>query len=161
MMLDATHLADQSFWEALEIFQGPVIASHHNCRSLVAGDRQLTDDQIKALISRGAVIGAAFDAWMLTPGWKIGVTRPEGRCGLSAVVDHIDHICQIAGSARHCGLGTDLDGGFGKEQCPEDLDTIADLSKLIPLFEKRGYSAADIDGIMSGNFIRFFQTHLK
>jgi membrane dipeptidase len=155
MLLDVTHLADQSFWEALDIFRGPVLASHHNCRSLVPGDRQLADEQIKALIQRGAVIGAAFDAWMLTPGWVIGVTKPD-QCTLERVVDHIDHICQLAGNARHCGMGTDLDGGFGKEQTPCDLDTIADLPAVAEILTRRGYSQADVDGIMCGNWLRFF-----
>lgn len=160
MLLDVTHLADQSFWEALDIFQGPVLASHHNCRALVPGDRQLADEQIKALIQRGAVIGAAFDAWMLTPGWKIGVTQPDN-CTLENVVDHIDHICQLAGNANHCGMGTDLDGGFGKEQTPRDLDTIADLHKVAAILERRGYSAADVEGIMYKNWVRFFERAWK
>ncbi len=160
MILDVTHLADQSFWEALDIYQGPVLASHHNCRALVNADRQLADDQIKALIKRGAVIGAAFDAWMLTPGWVIGVTQPDN-CTLENVVDHIDHICQLAGNARHCGMGTDLDGGFGKEQCPKDLDTIADLPKIADILSRRGYSQADIDGIMYKNWVGFFERALK
>jgi membrane dipeptidase len=159
MLLDVTHLADQSFWEALDIFQGPVLASHHNCRALVPGDRQLDDDQIKALIDRGAVIGAAFDAWMLTPGWVIGVTQPDC-CTLEKVVDHIDHVCQLAGNARHAGLGTDLDGGFGKEQTPCDLDTIADLHKIASILASRGYQSADIDAIMYQNWVRFFSEAL-
>jgi membrane dipeptidase len=160
MILDVTHLADQSFWESLDVFQGPVLASHHNCRALVPADRQLADDQIKALLKRGAVIGAAFDAWMLQPGWVIGVTQPD-RCTLENVVDHIDHICQLAGNARHCGMGTDLDGGFGKEQCPSDLDTIADLPKVAEILSRRGYSQEDIDAIMYKNWVRFFERALK
>jgi membrane dipeptidase len=160
MILDVTHLADQSFWEALEVYQGPVLASHHNCRALVPADRQLADEQIKALIKRGAVIGAAFDAWMLTPGWVIGATQPDN-CTLENVVDHIDHICQLAGNARHCGMGTDLDGGFGKEQTPKDLDTIADLPKVAEILARRGYSQSDIDGIMYKNWVGFFERTLK
>ena len=160
MILDVTHLADQSFWEALDIFQGPVLASHHNCRALVPADRQLADEQIKALIQRGAVIGAAFDAWMLTPGWVIGVTQPD-HCTLENVVDHIDHICQLAGNAKHCGMGTDLDGGFGKEQTPKDLDTIADLPKVAEILLRRGYSQSDVDGIMYKNWVGFFEKALK
>ncbi len=155
MLLDVTHLADQSFWQALDIFQGPVLASHHNCRTLVPADRQLADDQIKALIQRGAVIGAAFDAWMLTKGWVIGVTDPKN-CSIEAVVDHIDYICQIAGNAKHCGMGTDLDGGFGKEQTPHDLETIADLYKIAEILDRRGYKKEDIDGIMYKNWTNFF-----
>jgi membrane dipeptidase len=156
MLLDATHLADQSFWEALDNFQGPVLASHHNCRALVPGDRQLTDDQIKALISRGGVIGAAFDNWMLIPGWKKYVTPLES-VPLERVADMIDHVCQLAGNANHSGIGTDLDGGFGREQSPCDLDTIADVRKVAGILESRGYSRGDIEKIMSRNFIDFFR----
>lgn len=156
MLLDATHLADQSFWDALEVYDGPVLASHHNCRALVPGDRQLGDEQIKALIERGGVIGAAFDNWMLTPGWKKYETSPD-TVSLENVADHIDHVCQLAGNARHSGIGTDLDGGFGKEQSPGDMDTIADVQQLIGILERRGYSPGDIESIMHGNFVRLFE----
>ncbi|MBI1346876.1 peptidase M19 [bacterium] len=156
MLLDVTHLADESFWDALEIYHGPVLASHHNCRSLVNADRQLTDEQIKALIERKAVIGAAFDNWMIRPGWIIGVSDPA-TVQMHHIVDHIDHICQLAGSAKHCGIGSDLDGGFGKEQSPSDLETIADLQKMAGLLSDRGYSDADIEGIMWKNYVDLFQ----
>ena len=156
MLLDVTHLADQSFWEALEIYSGPVLASHHNCRGLVPGDRQLADEQIKALIERDAVIGAAFDCWMLDPDWVIGTSRPD-HVTLDTVVDHIDHVCQIAGNARHAGLGTDLDGGFGKEQSPSDLDTIADLGHIAETLAGRGYSDDDVLGILYRNWVDFFR----
>lgn len=156
MLLDVTHLSDQSFWEALDIYSGPLLASHHNCRSLVDRDRQLTDEQILVLIERGAVIGAAFDSWMLGPEWVIGVTDPKA-VDLEDVVNHIDHVCQLAGNTQHSGLGTDLDGGFGKEQCPHDLETIADLQKIAEILEKRGYSANDIEGIMYRNYVDFFR----
>jgi membrane dipeptidase len=156
MLLDATHLSDDSFWEALDVFEGPVLASHHNCRALVPGDRQLTDEQIKALIQRGAVIGAAFDNWMLTPGWKKYVTPLES-VTLDNVATMIDRVCQLAGNAHHSGIGTDLDGGFGKEQSPSDLDTIADVRKVASLLERRGYKPDDIERIMSRNFLDFFR----
>jgi membrane dipeptidase len=122
----------------------------------VPGDRQLTDEQIKLLIQRDSVIGAAFDAWMLYPGWVPGQT-PNTVVSLEAVVDHIDHVCQLAGNARHSALGTDLDGGFGTEQSPYDLNTIADLQKLPILLSKRGYREADVEAIMHGNWSRFFR----
>jgi membrane dipeptidase len=159
MILDATHLSDTSFFEALEIYDGPVLASHHNCRALVPGDRQLTDEQIRLLIQRNAIIGAVFDAWMLYPGWKRGVTQPQV-VGIEAAVDHIDHICQIAGNTNHCALGTDLDGGFGNEQTPRDVDTITDIHKLEDIFAGRGYKAADVDAIFFGNALRFFSEAL-
>jgi membrane dipeptidase len=160
MILDVTHLADEAFWEALDLYHGPVMASHHNCRSLVPGDRQLTDEQIRCLIERDAVIGAAFDAWMLYPGWVLDQTS-NSVVSLEAVVDHIDHVCQLAGNARHSAIGTDLDGGFGTEQSPHDLDTIADLQKIPNLLRKRGYGESDIEAVMHGNWIRFFHKALK
>jgi membrane dipeptidase len=158
MILDVTHLSDQCFFEALDIYGGPVLASHHNCRTLVPNPRQLSDEQIKRLIARGAVIGAALDTWMMVPGWVRGETRPdEAGATLERIVDHIDHVCQLAGNARHAAIGTDLDGGFGREQSPADLDTIADLQQLPELLRKRGYRDEAIHGIMVGNWVRFFR----
>ena len=158
IILDATHLCDESFWEALENFKGHVWASHNNCRALVPHNRQFSDEQIKVLIERGAVIGGAFDAWMLKPNWVRGKSKPkEEGVFLSTVVDHIDHVCQIAGNSLHSGIGTDLDGAFGKEQCPADLDTIADLPKIPSILKERGYSENDIENIMYKNWLRFLE----
>ena len=159
MILDVTHLCDRSMAQALDLFGGPVLASHHNCRSLVPGDRQLTDDQIRQLVSRAAVIGAALDSWMLYPGWVRGQTSPEV-VSLQAVADHIDHVCQLAGNANHSAIGSDLDGGFGHEQTPRDLNTIADLQKLADILQRRGYSDANIDLIFHANWLRFFTKSL-
>jgi membrane dipeptidase len=158
MILDVTHLSDQCFDEALGMYGGPVLASHHNCRALVPDQRQLTDDQIKRLVARGAVIGTALDAWMMVPGWVRGKTRPEDLgVKLEHMVDHIDHICQLAGNDRHAAVGTDLDGGFGREQSPLDLDTIVDLQRLPDLLRNRGYTNAAIEGILHGNWLGFFR----
>jgi membrane dipeptidase len=158
IILDATHLCDESFWEAIDCFHGAVWASHSNCRALVNHSRQFTDEQLRALIDRGAVIGAAFDAWMLVPGWVRGSSTPQNTgVAIAHVVDHIDHVCQLAGNARHAGIGTDLDGGYGREQSPADLETIADLVRVGELLAKRGYSQADIAGIMHGNWLRFLE----
>lgn len=159
MILDVTHLVDDSFWEAVNHFPGRVLASHSNARALVPGDRQLTDDMLRHLFERDAVIGCALDAWMLSPGWVRGETTPQGaNVSLDTYVDHIDYICQLAGTARHVAIGTDLDGGYGIEQTPHDLDTIADLQKVPDLLRARGYAEADIAGICHGNWLRFFQS---
>jgi membrane dipeptidase len=155
MILDVTHMADQTFFEALEIYHGPLVATHNNCRALVPGDRQFTDDQIRLIVERGGVIGAAMDNWMLYAGYVKEVT-PRHVATLASVVDHIDHVCQLAGNARHAAIGTDLDGGYGTEQSPNDLDTIADLQKIPAILKGRGYSDPDIAGIMHGNWLRFF-----
>lgn len=158
IILDVTHLCDDSLAEALDWYEGPLWASHSNCRALVPHNRQFNDEQLRLLIQRGAVLGGALDAWMLIPGWVRGTTTPENSgVALRHVVDHIDHVCQVAGNAEHSGIGSDLDGGFGREQSPGDLDTIADLNKLVGLFLERGYSQSDIDKIMHGNFVRFLR----
>jgi len=160
IILDMTHLADQSFWEAGDLYRGPLLASHNDCRALTPGDRQFDDDQIRFIIERGGVIGAPFDAWMMVPGWTPDPAK-KPRVTLEAAVDHIDHICQLAGNARHVAIGSDLDGGFGTEQTPEDLDTIADLQKLVPLLRARGYTDADAEAIFHGNWMRFFSQAWK
>lgn len=158
MILDATHLCDDAFWQALDHFNGHVWASHNNVRALVNHNRQYSDEQIKALIQRGAVIGGAMDAWMMKPDWVRGISTPkEMNINLEVLIDHMDHICQLAGNTLHVGIGSDLDGAFGREQCPYDLETISDLQKLIPLFYKRGYSKEDVQGIMHGNWLRFLR----
>ena len=162
IILDATHLCDDSFWEAMDHFHGPVWASHNLCRSLVNHNRQFSDDQIKELINRGAVIGGALDAWMMVPNWVRGQSTPMGmQCDLAVMVDHLDHICQLAGNALHIGIGSDLDGAFGLEQSPSDLDTIADLQKVMTILEQRGYSPTDIENVMHGNWLRFLRKNWK
>lgn len=156
IILDLTHLSDAAFWQALDLYHGPVLASHNNCRALVPHQRQFSDDQLRAIFERGGVIGAAFDAWMLQPGWVIGQTTNE-RVTLADVVDHIDHICQLAGNNRHAAIGSDLDGGFGREQAPRDLDTVADLQKLAGLLAGRGYGDDDIAAILRGNWLRLLR----
>lgn len=158
IILDATHLCDDAFWQALDNFNGHIWASHNNVRSIVNHNRQFSNEQIKALIERDAVIGGALDAWMMVPNWIRGKSSPKKmNCNLEVIIDHFDNICQIAGNALHIGIGSDLDGAFGREQCPYDLETIADLQKLPFLFYKRGYSKKDIENIMHGNWLRFLR----
>lgn len=156
MAVDLTHLADESFWEVLDGFEGWVLASHQNCRQLVPGDRQMSDEQLRAIIERDGVIGASMDSWMLYPGWVIGETDPAV-VGLEDVANHIDHVCELAGDTRHAALGTDLDGGFGKEQTPRDLETIADLGKVGEILSGRGYGDEEVEGILCGNWIGFLR----
>ncbi len=158
IILDTTHLCDLAFWDALEIYQGPVWASHNNVRALVDHNRQFSDEMIKALVDRGAVIGGAFDAWMLSPGWVRGKSTPKERnVTIATVLNHLDHICQIAGNANHIGIGSDLDGAFGTEQSPADLETIADLQKIPDLLRKRGYSDQDITKVIGENWLNFLK----
>jgi membrane dipeptidase len=151
MILDLNHLSDESFWQAYDHFTGPVFASHSNCRALVSGQRQLSDDQILALIKRNGIIGVCVDIWMLESDWVPGISTNEN-VSLETLADHIEHICQLAGNSQHAGIGTDLDGGYGYKQCPNDFDTIADLQKLHGILDKRGYSSDDVMNIFYRNF---------
>jgi membrane dipeptidase len=146
MILDATHLNDDAFWDALNRYKGNIWASHNNCRTFVDHNRQFSDDMIKALIERDAVIGVALDAWMMAPNWIRGTSTPQStNCNMEVMANNIDHICQLAGNSNHVAVGSDLDGAFGREQCPYDLETIADIQKIFPILKSRGYKPEDIE----------------
>ena len=161
MILDATHLCDDAFWQAMDIFQGPVWASHQACRQLVPHNRQFDDAQLRRLLQRGAIIGAPMDAWMIVPGWKRGVSDPVSMgCNLDTLINHIEHICMLAGNRHQVCIGSDLDGGFGREQSPSDMHTIADLQRFPDLLSARGFTDEDILGFMHGNALRFLRQSL-
>lgn len=159
MMLDVSHLAEAAFWEALDRFGGRVLATHNCARALCDHDRQLDDRQLQALVARRGVVGVACDDWMLSPLWDPQAQDNTG-ITLETVVDHVDHICQVAGSARHAAIGTDLDGGYGKEQSPADLETIADLQRLPAILSRRGYGDDDVAAILHGNWLRLLREGL-
>ena len=156
---DVSHLSEEAFWQGLDIFKGRVIATHSNCRQYIPTDRQLSDDMIRALVERDAVIGCALYNRFLQPEWtpektKAAVTLKDD------VMRHIDHICQIAGSARHSGIGSDFDGGFGSQSIPAELDSVADLPKLAGVLGGAGYKPADVELIMGGNWLRMLRETL-
>ncbi len=153
---DVSHLAEQSFWQLLDLSSAPVLASHSNCRAIVDTDRQLSDAMIRALAARHAVIGVNFyDKFLLGP-----LDRGQRRATLSDVVYHIQHLCDIAGSARHVGLGTDMDGGLGRDQIPVEIRSSADLPRLADALSAAHFSDADVRGIMGGNWTAFFRRTL-
>lgn len=161
MILDVTHLTEEGFDQAMDYYEGPVWASHHNVRKIVPNQRQLGDEQIKQLIERDAVIGGMLDCWAMDIRFIDTVSDPwQLDIRLEMLIDHWDHICQIAGNSLHIGIGSDLDGIFGTEQSPWDMDSIADLQKFEYLLSKRGYSEEDIDNIFHGNWLRFLRKAL-
>src|SRR5688572_28502334 len=153
---DTSHLAEESFWQLLEVASGPVIASHSNCRAFVPTDRQLSDAMIKALVARGGVIGINFYDKFLLPKEEQGSRRAT----LADVVRHMKHIADLTGSADHIAIGTDLDGGLGREQIPREITTIADLPKLADALCAGGFTDADVANIMGGNWLSFFRQSL-
>lgn len=157
-ILDVTHLTDKGFDQVIEMYQGPVWASHHNVRAIVPTQRQLTDEQIRKLIDRDAVIGGMLDCWAMDIRFIDAVSDPwQLNIRLENLVDHWDHICQIAGDSLHIGIGTDLDGNFGTEQTPWDMNSIADLQSYQSILLNRGYKQEDVENIFHKNWIRFLQ----
>jgi len=120
--------------------------------------RQLTDDQLRVIIDRDGVVGIVTYNGMIR--WIDGREAPRDQVSLEHLADHIDHICQLAGHCRNVGIGSDMDGGYGREHCPREMDTIADLHKLEPILTKRGYTDADLDAIFHANWLRFWQRNL-
>ncbi|HEY8661854.1 MAG TPA: membrane dipeptidase [Hanamia sp.] len=158
MILDVTHLTDEGFYQALDLYQGHIWTSHNNVREIVPNQRQLNDEQIKLLIERGAVIGGMLDCWAMDIRFIDTVSDPwQLNIRLENLVDHWDHICQIAGNSLHIAIGSDLDGIFGTEQAPWDMNSIADLQKYQNILLKRGYSDKDIENIFSQNWLRFIR----
>jgi len=149
-----SHMAWESALEALDLYDGSIIASHANALKQVengTSNRFLTDEIIEGLIQREGVIGIVPFNRFLIQSWKN--SDPRSACSLDRVAAQIDYICQKAGNTRHVGFGTDFDGGFGLQQIPPELDTIADLQQIAPLLEARGYSQNDITAIFGGNWI--------
>ncbi len=161
LTLDVSHMAEESFWQALDLFDGAVIASHSNCRALASAtyaDRHLSDAMIRALIERDAVIGVVLFNRFLIADYTSETTKDA--VTLDAAIRHIDHICQIAGDARHVAIGSDFDGGFGREHIPRELDSVADLHRLGDSLRAAGYSQSDADAIMGGNWLRTLERTL-
>ncbi len=166
MIMDLSHSTDMGFEQIMDSWDGPIWASHSNCRALVPGERQLSDDMIRRIAERNGVVGCACCEPMLNPGWDwdnvgwLGQSAnhglPRATATMESVVDHICHICEVTGSADHAAIGSDLDGGFGRELSPVDMDTIADLSGLPELLRNREYSEDDIGRIAHGNLLRLF-----
>ena len=159
LILDVSHLAEQSFFEALDTFDGPVLASHSNCRAYVPTDRQLTDSMILALVKRDGVVGIVPYNKFLRSGWKKNES-PKSEVTLSDVIKHVKHVCEIAGDELHVGLGSDFDGGFGTESIPAELDSIADLQKIGSALIDNGFSEESAKNILGNNWLRLLRNAL-
>jgi membrane dipeptidase len=154
-ILDLSHMDERAAVEALDIYRGPIVGTHGNCLSLlpnIDSNRHFSDRIIEGIIERDGVVGIVPYNVYLKPGWQAGKNRRE-EVPLRYVVDHIDHVCQIAGDAFHVGIGSDFDGGFGLQSVPPEIDTVADLQNLVSLLQARGYSETDIANILGGNWI--------
>jgi membrane dipeptidase len=154
-------MTDLSARQALDAYEGCIIASHANARALLgpeSGERHFTDEAIRALVARGGVMGIVPFNRFLKADWNKSADNP--RISLDLVINQIDYVCQLAGNALHVGFGTDFDGGFGLQSVPDGINTIADMQKLVPLLKMRGYTTPDIDGIFGKNWLKILENVL-
>jgi membrane dipeptidase len=159
VILDTSHMAEESFFEALDLFKGPVIATHSNCRALVPTDRQLSDEMINAIVKRNGVIGIVLYNKFLSFDWD-NTGQLKERVTLAHVLNHMQHIRDLAGGTRNIGIGSDFDGGFGSESIPAELDTVADLPRIAEALLESGFSESEVRGIMGENWLRFLKSSL-
>lgn len=157
-ILDLTHMSEKASLEALDSYSGVVVATHSNARTLVPTERQLSDTQIRLIGERQGVIGVVLSSSFLKAGHRRGERKEL--VTLDHVVAHIDHICQLTGSAAHVGIGSDLDGGFGMADIPAELDSVADLAKIGDKLRERGYDRRDVENIMGGNWLTLLRQTL-
>ena len=154
---DLSHLSQRATDELLELTDAPVIASHSNCRALMGdpdtknNQRHLTDETIKEIASRGGVIGFNLLSDFITPGIKKKQRAPIQDC-----IKHIEHICNLTGSTKHIGLGSDMDGGFGADGLPEGINAPADLTLLTDALQQAGWSNDDLANFAHANWERFW-----
>lgn len=163
LILDLSHSSDESYLQSIERYQGVVIASHANPRALLKNpqrpERFLSDDMIRVLAQRGGVAGIVPYNHFLNTEWRL----EDGKDALTldtTVVAMIDYICQLTGSADHVALGSDFDGGFGQERTPAEIDTVADLGLVGTRLQARGYTEADVEKILNGNWLRILRQGL-
>jgi membrane dipeptidase len=162
-ILDLSHMDEAAAYESLDRYEGPVMATHANCASLVRDpntNRHLPDDVIRGLIEREAVIGVIPFNTFLKAGWKREAGSRREEVSLDMLIAHIDHICQLAGSSMHAGIGSDFDGGFGLQSIPPELDSIADLPLIATKLMERGYTETDAENVLGGNWLRFLRKNL-
>ncbi len=162
-ILDLSHMDEQAAWEALDLYDGPIVATHVNCLSLLPGyptNRHFPDRLLKAIVERGGIVGSVVFNNFLKAGWSVAGGSRRDEVPLEQVVAHIDHVCQLAGDALHAGIGSDFDGGFGLQSTPPEIDTVADLQKILPLLKQRGYSDSDVSQVAGGNWLRCLSENL-
>jgi membrane dipeptidase len=162
-ILDLSHMDEVAALEALDRYEGTLVASHVNCLALLPGfptNRHFTDTALRQIIERGGVVGNVPVNSFLKSGWSAKKGSQRDEVTLDTYVAHMDHVCQLAGNSLHAGIGSDFDGGFGLQSVPPEIDTVADLQNIVPLLERRGYSPADIENIMGGNWARVLRKGL-
>ena len=158
IILDASHMAEQSFFDAAELYHGTIIASHSNCRAFVNTDRQLSDEMIRVILKHDGVIGSVIYNRFIKADWDKSAKKEA--VTLADVVRHMQRICDMAGDTRHVGIGTDFDGGYGVESTPKEIETVADLQKFGDALLTAGFNDSDVINVLGGNWLRLLRRAL-
>jgi membrane dipeptidase len=158
MILDLSHLAEEAYYQAVDRYEGVIIASHANPRRFLPTSRGLSDEMIRLLAERGGVVGVVPYNLFLKSSWKKG--DPKELVSLHDVANVIDHVCQLTGSVDHVAIGSDFDGGFGLEHVPAEINAVSDLNHLRAILAGRGYQPDETALILAGNWLRILQTGL-
>ena len=162
-VLDLSHMDEAAALESLDRYQGPLMATHSNCAALMKGadtNRHLPDRVIEGVVERDGVVGLIPLNAFLKVGWLRSRGNRREEVPLDVYIAHIDHVCQIAGDSEHVGIGSDFDGGFGRQSIPPELDSIADLQLVSSGLTARGYKETDVENILGGNWLRFLRRNL-
>ncbi len=154
MILDLTHMSEVGTFQALDAYPGAIVATHANARAIVPRERQLNDRQIRLIGERDGIVGAVLANFFLKADYERG---HKESVPVAQLVAHIDHVCQVIGDARHAGIGSDLDGGFGMRDIPDPMDSIADLPLIAAGLREKGYTDEDTAGIMGGNWVNLLR----
>lgn len=155
MILDVAHLAETAFWQAIDLWNAPLVYSHGNSRYFLPSERGVSDDQIRAIAERSGLVGIGVYGGFYVQ----HLTRAE-QVTLADMVNAIDYVCQLLGDCDHVAIGSDSDGGFGAESAVSGIDTVADLQKIPQELALRGYLPAQIDAITHDNWLRIFKDAL-
>lgn len=151
-ILDVSHMSERAFKQAIEMYEGAVIASHANPRYFHDSLQCLSDDMIRQLAERDGVMGIMLYNRYLRKDWH--PTDGKRNVTITHVVDVIDYVCQITGSVAHVGIGSDIDGGYAYRSLPEEIDTSSDMWSLKDVLLARGFSDDDVQAILGGNMLR-------
>ncbi len=148
MVVDVSHISEQGFWDTVSVCVKPFVASHSAVKAICNHRRNLTDEQIKEIISLNGVIGINFYPLFLDN---------FGKCKAERILEHMEYILELGGE-NNVGLGSDFDG---INSLPEEIKGIESMDYLISLMEKRGYGEKIIQKITFENFLRIFESNLS
>jgi membrane dipeptidase len=157
VMVDISHVADKTFWDALETSKAPLVASHSSMRAISGHARNMTDDMIRALGAKGGVVMINYSVGFLSneryEAQQKNVAAAElPRVSWEKIVDHIDHAVKLAGPT-HVGLGSDFDG----TTVPDGMEDVSKLPKITAALLAKGYSEQDVKNILGENILRLLE----